>query len=225
MNRLGDELADVDARLKAEGLRLAEEWRKLKVAINLGRHQRDLDNAKAKESLEVSREACSRALEEAHEADRRREAAEKLAWELQAWSASLEQQVEAHKAALASLKGTPAEEEELRRREEALALEAVEHSLELERLETRERQVAQAEDVVGAREAKAQEEVDRRVAEVCAGLEGWHDLELQLAKTEAAGRAAALRPRLAEVEGRKEAELLSLQKRVDDAEAVAQQNR
>ena len=56
MNRLGGELADVDARLKAEGLRLAEERHKLKVAINLGCHQRDLDNAKAEASLEVSRE-------------------------------------------------------------------------------------------------------------------------------------------------------------------------
>ena len=59
MGRLDGELADVDACLKAEGLRLAEEWHKLKVAINLGRHQRDLDKAKAKASLEVSREACS----------------------------------------------------------------------------------------------------------------------------------------------------------------------
>ena len=62
--------------------------------------KKDVDNAKAEASLKVSREACSRALEEAREADRRREAAEKRAWELQAWSASLEQQVEACKAAL-----------------------------------------------------------------------------------------------------------------------------
>ena len=67
-------------------------------------------------------------------------------------------------AALASLRGTPAEEEEVRKREEALALEAVERSLELEQLETREHQVAQAEDAVRAREAKVEEEVDRRVA-------------------------------------------------------------
>ena len=106
---------------------------KLKVAINLEHHQRELDNAKAEASLAASREACSRALEEAREADRRCEAAEKRAWELQAWSASLERQVEAHRAALASLRGTPAEEEEIRRREEALALEAVERSFELER--------------------------------------------------------------------------------------------
>ena len=118
--------------------------------------------------------------------------------------------MEAHKAALALLRGTPAKEEEVRRREEALALEAVERSLELERLETRERQVAQAEDVVGACEAKAQEEVDRRVAEVRAGLESWHGLKLQLAEMEAAGRAAALRPRLAEVERHEEATAAAL---------------
>ena len=123
-----------------------------------------------------------------------------------------------------------------------MALEAVERSLELEQLETRERQVAQAEDVVGAREAKAQEEVDRRVAEVCAGLEDRHDLKLQLAKTEAVGRAATLRPRLAEVERHEEAtaaalvttqadlasacaELLLLQQRVDDTKSIVRQNR
>ena len=72
----------------------------------------------------------------------------------------MDQQVEARKAALASLRGTPAEEEEIQRREEVLALEAVERCLELERLETREHQVSQAEDDVGAREARAQEEVD-----------------------------------------------------------------
>ena len=134
MCRLGEELASVDSRLEAEGLRLAEERCKLKVAINLGRHLRDLENAKAEASLKVSHEACSRALDEAREADRRCEAAVKRAWELQAWSASLEQQVEARRAAPASLRGTPAEEEEVRKREEALALEAVERRLELERL-------------------------------------------------------------------------------------------
>ena len=40
------------------------------------------------------------------------------------------------------VEGTSAEEEEIRKREEALALEAVEHSLEFERLEKRESQVA-----------------------------------------------------------------------------------
>ena len=50
----------------------------------------------------------------------------------QAWSASLERQVEERRAVLASLRGMPAEEEEIRKREEVLALEAVEHSLKLE---------------------------------------------------------------------------------------------
>nr|XP_020181403.1 wiskott-Aldrich syndrome protein homolog 1-like [Aegilops tauschii subsp. strangulata] len=84
MSLLGGELVEVDARLEAEGLRLMEECHKLKVAINLGHHQRDLDNVKAGESLATSRVACARALEEAREADRRREIAEKRAWELQA---------------------------------------------------------------------------------------------------------------------------------------------
>ena len=94
-------------------------------------------------------------MEEAREADHRREIAEKHVWELQAWSTSLEQQVEPRKAALASMKGTPVAEEEVLRHEEALTLEATERNLELERLETRERQIAQAEDAVGAREAMA----------------------------------------------------------------------
>ena len=82
MSRLGKELAGVDSRLEAEGLRLVEERRKLWVAINLGRYQCDLENAKAEASLKIAHEACSRALEEACEADRRHEAAEERAWEL-----------------------------------------------------------------------------------------------------------------------------------------------
>ena len=54
ISRLVGELANVDARLEAEGLRLMEEWHKLKVAINLGRHQCELDNAKAEASLAAS---------------------------------------------------------------------------------------------------------------------------------------------------------------------------
>ena len=49
--------------------------------------------------------------------------------------------MELRRAALASQKGAPAEEEELRRREEALTLEAAERAREYERLETRERLV------------------------------------------------------------------------------------
>ena len=48
------------------------------------------------------------------------------------------------------------------------------------------------------------------MAEVCTGLEGRHDLKLQLAEMNAAGRAAALRPRLAEVERHEEATAAAL---------------
>ena len=123
-------------------------------------------------------------MEEAREADHRREVAENHRQELLALNASLEQQVEARRAALASMKGAPSNKEEILRREEALMLEATERSLELERLETRERQVDQAEDVIGAREAKAQEEVDRRVAEARADLESRHNLKLKLVEAE-----------------------------------------
>nr|XP_020185605.1 stress response protein nst1-like [Aegilops tauschii subsp. strangulata] len=150
----GGELADVDTRLEAKGLRLAEEWHQMKVDINFGRLQCEHANTEAEASLATSREASARALEEAREADRRRAIAEERRRELLALNASLEQQVEARRAALASMKGTPAEEEETRRREEMLALEATERSLELERLETRERQVAQAEDAAYAREVR-----------------------------------------------------------------------
>ena len=117
----------------------------------------------------------------------------------------------------------------------------MERSRELEQLETREHQVVQAEDAVGAREDGVEEEVNRRVAGVCADLEGRYDLKLKLAGVEDEGRAAALRPRLNEAERRAEAtaaalvtaqadlasaraELRSLRRRVDDAEAVARQN-
>lgn len=68
---LGEELADEDARLEAEGLRLAAERRELEGAIALARHQRDLDDEEAKASLVPSWEARSWAAEEAREADRR----------------------------------------------------------------------------------------------------------------------------------------------------------
>ena len=67
-------------------------------------------------------------------------------------SSSLEQQVELHEAALASIKGASVDRAELQRREEALTLEAAERTLDLERLEMRERLVAQAEDDVATRE-------------------------------------------------------------------------
>ena len=181
-----------------EDLRLAHEWHQLKVAINLGQLQHERDKAKAAVSLATSREASARALEEAREADNRHTATEERRRELQALNASLEQQVEVRRVALASMKGAPSDEEEILRREEALLLEATERSLELERLETRERQVAQAEDDVGAREARIQEEIDRRVAEARAGLEREYEERLELIKAEAAGRTAAFRTRLTE---------------------------
>ena len=79
---LGEEVVDVDARLETEGLRLADEWDQLKVAIDLGRLQRDRAIVQAKASLATSREASALALEEAREADRRREAVEKREGEL-----------------------------------------------------------------------------------------------------------------------------------------------
>ena len=117
------------------------------------------------------------------------------------------------------------------RREEALMLEATERNLELEQLEMREHQVVQAEDAISAREARAQEEVNHRVAEACADLDGRLDLKLKLVEAEAAGRTAALKSRLTEVERREEAtaaaraELLPLQQRVPDAKFVVRQNR
>ena len=143
-----------------------------------------------------------------------------------------------HRAALASLKGGPAKEEELRKREEALTLEATECNLDLEWLETRECQVTQAEDDVGAREARIQEEVDQRVVEVRADLAREYDQRLELIEVEAVGRTAALGSKLTEATQRTEAttaalisvqtelassrvELLLLQWWVDDAESAA----
>ena len=104
----------------------------------------------------------------------------------------------------------PVEEEELRRREETLTLEAAERKLDLERLETRERQVTQAEDEVGAHEARIQEEVDHRIAEARADLERMYDQRLELIEAEATGRTAALRSKLTEVTQRAEATTAAL---------------
>ena len=67
LSRLGEDLVDVDARLEAEDLRLADEWHRLKVAVNLGRLQDERANAKAEVSLATSREASARALVEPRE--------------------------------------------------------------------------------------------------------------------------------------------------------------
>ena len=90
MDQLGVKLAGEDARLEAEGLRLTDDRRKLKVAVSLACYQGDLDNAKAEASLAASRKDCSQAVEEAQEADQRREVAEARARELQACWNSLE---------------------------------------------------------------------------------------------------------------------------------------
>ena len=67
-----------------------DEWHQLKVAIKLGRLQREHVNAKAEASLATSREASTRALEEAREADSRRAIAEERHRELQALNITLE---------------------------------------------------------------------------------------------------------------------------------------
>ena len=110
---LGEELADEDACLEAEGLRQAAERRELEDAIALARHQRDLDNAEAKASLVASREARSWAAKEAREAVRWGTAAEERARELLAWCHSLEEQAELREAALASMKVASGDSAEL----------------------------------------------------------------------------------------------------------------
>ena len=105
----------------------------------------------------------------------------------------------------------------------------------------RERLVTQAEDEVTAREARVQEEVDRRMAEARSNLEREYEVRLELIRAEAEGRTVALRAKLAEVTrsadssaaslgaaqaelASSHAELLPLQQRVDDAEAATRRN-
>ena len=73
---LGEELADEDARLEAEGLHLVVGRRELEAAVALACRQRDLDDEEAKALLEASRVARSQAIEEARRADGWREAVE-----------------------------------------------------------------------------------------------------------------------------------------------------
>nr|XP_020178607.1 dynein regulatory complex protein 1 homolog [Aegilops tauschii subsp. strangulata] len=241
LSQLGEELVDVDARLATEVLRLADERHQLKVAINLGRLQHERARAKAGASLVTSREASARALEEAREPDRCRQAAEERERELRAFNATLEQQVEACRAVLASMRGAPSKEKEIHKHEEAL-MEASERSLELERLEARERHVVMAEDAITVRQAKIQEEADRRVAKAREDLANEYDLKLKFLEAEAEGRTTALRSRLDEAEqcertdvaaqtsaqadlASTRADLLSLQQQIDDVASLAQQNR
>ena len=67
-------------------------------------------------------------------------------------------------------------------------------------METRERQVAEAEDAASAREAMTQEEVDRRVVEARADLANRYDMKLKFVEAKSEGRTAALRSGLAEAE-------------------------
>ena len=152
--RHGGELAAVDACLEMQELCLAHEWHQLKVAINLGQLQHECDKAKAAAVLAASCEASARALEEAKEADHHCESAEKREHELLALNAALEKQIKACRTVLALMSRVPFEEKEILKREEALALEALEHGLEHERLEMRELHVAMTEDDVSAREAR-----------------------------------------------------------------------
>ena len=102
--------------------------------------------------------------------------------------------------------------------------------------------MAQAEYDVAAREARAQEEVDRHMAEARSDLGRQYEAMLELIRAEAEGRTAALRAKLAEVTwgadssaaalgaaqaelASSRAELLLLQQRVDGAEAVARRNK
>ena len=104
----------------------------------------------------------------------------------------------------------PTKEEEILKCEEALALEATERSFVLERLETRERQVAQAEDAANAREARILTEVDSRVAEARADLDSRYGMKPELVGAEADGQDSALRSRLAEAEQREKAIVAAL---------------
>ena len=144
-------------------------------------------------------------------------------------------------AALVSLKEASVDQVELQKREEAQALEAAKRNLDLERLETRERLVTQAEDDVAVRKARVLEEVCRRVATARQGLEREFEGKLGMIRVEAEGRTAALRAQRDEATQRvdasraaleaaqkelaaSQAEVLRLLQRMEEAEAVARQN-
>ena len=104
--------------------------------------------------------------------------------------------MELHQAALESMGVASVDRAELLKREEALTLEAAERNLDHERFEKRERLVARAKDDVAAREARAQEEVDRRVVEARSAFEREYETRLGLIRSKAEGRTAALRAKL-----------------------------
>src|SRR4051812_23399076 len=130
---------------------------------------------------------------------------------------------------------------ELRKREEALVLEAAERAREYEQLETRERLVTRVEDDVAARETRVLEEVCRRVATARRGLEREFEGKLGMIRVEAEGRTAALRAQWDEATRRadasraalgaakkelaaSQAEVLRLRLRMEEAAAVERQN-
>nr|XP_020160305.1 uncharacterized protein LOC109745593 [Aegilops tauschii subsp. strangulata] len=148
----------------------------------------DVDASLETEGLRLARE-------EARAADYRREADEEREQELRALNAALERQIQARRAALAaSPSKAPSDEKEVQEREEVLALETLEHSLALERLEVRERQAATAEDAVAARDARIQQE-KLELQETC----------FELQQTELEGRTFALRTKLDAAEQRERA--------------------
>jgi N-acetylmuramoyl-L-alanine amidase len=123
-------------------------------------------------------------VEDAIAADCRRTEAEAREKELLASNAALERQVQARRVALSMLpREAPPIGKEILERDEALMLEALEHSLELERLEVREHQVAAAEDAVTAREARIQQEVDRKVERAREAFMKEHRQQLELRET------------------------------------------
>ena len=77
-------------------------------------------------------------------------------------------------------------------------------------METRECLVARAEGDVAAREARALEEVDRRVAEARSAFEHEYETRLGLIKAEAEGRTAALRAKLTEATRRADSSAAAL---------------
>src|SRR4051812_19271925 len=130
---------------------------------------------------------------------------------------------------------------ELRKREEALVLEAAERAREYEQLETRERLVTRVEDDVAARETRVLEEVCRRVATARQGLEREFEGKLGMIRVEAEGRTAALRAQRDEATRRadasraaleaaqkelaaSQAEVLRLCQRMEEAVAIKRQN-
>ena len=115
--------------------------------------------------------------------------------------------------------------------EDTLVLEALEKSLERERLEVMERQVAIAEDALASQEAKIQREVDKKMARICETLVeeyrqklGLQEARFKQRQAELQGKADALKVELAttklrgkaaeDAQAAAEAELSSLQQQV-----------